>query len=489
MPTFTEKSAVEDYFVKRLQEKGWRFVPADELERESFEEPLLTNNLVRALKRLNAGIGGEEIKQVLNELKLKGAGMEGSKQVLNYYKFGVAVKFEKERVVKYVKLFDYENPQNNEFIMSRQARYHGREDIRTDVMLYVNGIPLVDIELKSPVSFSESWRDAYRQIKDYEKNVPELFKYVQIGIAAEQVAKYFPTVPWQEEVKIHEWREEGKDSIDSTIEMLSPATLLDIIKNFLFYRVEMGNETKVIARYMQYRAANKIVDRVLNHLEGKEEKNKGLIWHWQGSGKTFTMIFAANKLYHDERLENPTIFFIVDRIELEEQLYGEFASLDMPPEIINSIEELRRILRHDEGRGKRGIMLTLIHKFRPEEIDELRRELEELSQSKETIQNRKNVIAFVDEGHRTQYGSLAAEMKSVLKSAFFFAFTGTPISKRGRDTYLEFSYPPQENYFDKYFITDSIKDGFTVRIAYQPRLEREVHLKKEMLETFLEVEF
>lgn len=492
MPKFTEKSLVEDYILEKLMEKGWRFVPASELERESFSEPLLLNNLVRAIKRLNAdkGIGDEELKHVLNELKLKGSGNEGLKQILNYLKFGVPIKFEKERVVKYVRLFDFEELDNNEFIVSRQVIYHGRDDIRTDIMLYVNGIPLAEIECKNPASFSENWFDAYRQIKDYEKTVPELYKYVQIGIAAEQTAMYFPIVPWQEEVKANQWKEEEKDPIDSTIEMLSKDTLLDIIRNFMFFRVEMGNATKVIARYMQYRAARKIVNRVSANLKGEDEKNKGLIWHWQGSGKTLTMIFAAHKLYHMKSLENPSIFFIVDRIELEEQLYTEFNSLDIvKPEIIGSIDELRKVLKHDEGKGRRGIMITLIHKFRAEELSELQKELEELSKQKETILTRKNVVAFIDEGHRSQYGTMAGQMKSILKNAFFFSLTGTPISKKGKDTYLEFSYPPEEKYLDRYFITDSIHDGFTVKLVYQPRLEKEVHLKKDMLETFLEVEF
>lgn len=492
MPKFSEKSLVEDYILEKLIEKGWRYVPANELERESFSEPLLLNNLVRAIKRLNAdkGIGDEELKHALNELKLKGSGNEGLKQILNYLKFGVPIKFEKERVVKYVRLFDFENLENNEFIISRQVIYHGRDDVRTDIMLHINGIPLVEIECKNPASFSENWFDAYKQIKDYEKIVPELYKYVQIGIAAEQTAMYFPIVPWQEEIKVNQWKEEGKDSIDSVIEMLSKDTLLDIIRNFMFFRVEMGNATKVIARYMQYRAAKKIVNRASANLSGEGEKNKGLIWHWQGSGKTLTMIFAAHKLYHLKSLENPSIFFIVDRIELEEQLYTEFNSLDIvKPEIIGSIDELRKVLKHDEGKGKRGIMITLIHKFRAEELSELQNELEELSKQKETILTRKNVVAFIDEGHRSQYGTMAAQMKSILKKAFFFSLTGTPISKRGKDTYLEFSYPPEEKYLDRYFITDSIQDGFTVKLVYQPRLEKEVHLNKDMLETFLEVEF
>ena len=490
---FTELKLVEDDLVQKLEEKGWRFIPLDELGRDSYEEPLLIPNLIRALKRINSntGLGEEEVNRVLNELKLTVTGTEGAKRILNFYKFGVPVKFEKERVVKFVHLFDYESPDNNEFIVTRQVYYYGRDKIRTDIMLYINGIPLVDIECKNPVSISESWVTAFQQIKDYENIVPELYKYVQVGIAAESQARYFPIVPWQKEgeVKTHMWQEEGKDSIDSTIEMLSKGTLLDILRNFLFFRIERGEATKVITRYMQYRAAKRIVNRVIKNLKGQEEKNKGLVWHWQGSGKTLTMIFASNELYYMKELGNPTIFFIVDRIELEDQLYKEFYFLDIVrPEIIGSVGELKEVLGYDDYRGKRGAFITLIHKFRPEELDKLQEEIEDVSKHKETIMNRKNVITFADEGHRTQYGLLAAQMKAMLKNAFFFALTGTPISKRGKDTYLEFSYPPKEPYLDRYFITDSIRDGFTVKIVYQPRLEKDVHLKKDLLEAFLETE-
>ncbi|RKY95673.1 MAG: hypothetical protein DRQ03_08560, partial [Candidatus Hydrothermota bacterium] len=273
------------------------------------------------------------------------------------------------------------------------------------------------------------------------------------------------------------------------VEMLSPSVLLDILKNFLFFKEQYGNATKVIARYMQYRAANKIVNRVLKNLRGEEDKEKGLVWHWQGSGKTLTMIFAAHKLYYSKELSNPTIFFIVDRIDLQNQLSKEFNSLDMfKPEVIPSIYSLRESLAHDHYRGKRGVLITLIHKFSPEELNGLQKELEDLSQENETVMTRRNIVAFIDEGHRSQYGLLAAQMKTILKNAFFFAFTGTPIAKKGRDTYVEFSYPPEEPYLDRYFITDSIRDGFTVKIVYQPRLE-ELHLRKDLLEAFLELEF
>jgi len=492
MDKFTEKSLVEDYIVKKLEENGWRIVPADELEREGYAEPLLVPNFVRALEKINKkiGIGDEEITKVVNEIKLTGTGIEGAKRILNFYKFGVPVKFEIEKIVKYVQLFDYEDIKKNDFIVSRQVCYDGKERIRTDIILYVNGIPLVNIECKNPVSISESWFNAYRDIKAYEKIAPEPYKYVQIGMAAESQARYFPIVPWQDEIKTQEWRDEDKEPLDSILEMLFPSALLDIIRNFLFVRIERGESTKVIARYMQYRAANRMVDRVLKNLNGEDEKDKGLVWHWQGSGKTLTMIFAANKLYYMKDLGNPTIFFIVDRIELEDQLYKEFNFMDIvKPEIIGSIEELQEVLNYDDYRGKRGVFITLIHKFRKEELADISKELADISSRKETIMTRENIVAFVDEGHRTQYGLLRAQMKNILKNAFFFALTGTPISKKGRDTYCEFSYPPVEPYLDRYFITDSIKDGFTVKIVYQPRLEGEIHLKKDMLETFLETEF
>lgn len=489
---FTEKTVVEDYIIERFQEEGWKFIPSDELERENFEEPILTRNLIRAMREINKdlGIGDEEINKILNELKLTGSGHEGSKRILNFYKFGIPVKFEKDRVVKFVKLFNYDEIERNDFIVTRQANYKGRDNIRTDIMLYINGIPLVNIECKNPAEVGVNWYDAYKQIKDYEDKIPELYKYVQIGVAAESKSKYFPIVPWLDDVNISEWREDKKDSIDSTIEMLSGDKLLDIIKDFLFYRIEYGNPEKVITRYMQYRAANKMVGRVTRNFKGETERDKGLIWHWQGSGKTLTMIFAAHKLYYSKELENPSIFFIVDRLELEDQLYTEFYSLDIvEPEIIGSIEDLKEILSYDDFRGKRGIFIVLIHKFRPEELKDLQEKLESVSKKRETIMTRKNIIAFVDEGHRSQYGILASQMKAILKNTFFFALTGTPVSKpqHGRDTYREFGYPPDDLYLDRYFIVDSIRDGFTVKIVYQPRLEH-LHLKKDLLEAFLEIE-
>ena len=500
MPQKITEKSLEDYIIERLQEKGWKFVPAEELERESLEEPLLISDLVRAIKRINSNLPltDEDIKNALNQLKLKSCTVEGIKDILNFFRDGIPVKLEKTKIPEKIKLFDSFDLSKNEFIVTRQIWLQGKEKRRLDIALFVNGIPLVNIECKDPTNPRESWYDAYKQIVErYQRELPEFYKYAQIGIAVCEKAVYFPIVPWQGEKYIEwcEWKEPEKlieDSVDAVIEMLLPERLLDIIQNFILVRESGGIITKVVPRYMQYRAVNKIVDRVLKTLKGLDNKKKGLIWHWQGSGKTLTMIFAANKLYKSPELQNPTIFFIVDRDDLETQLSREYAALDITkPEIIGSIGDLKRILKHDEYKGKRGIFITLIHKFQSKELEDLQKELEKISEKRETILNRANVVCFIDEGHRTQYGLLAAQMKAILRNAFYFAFTGTPLAKKGRDTYLEFSEPSDEKrYLDKYFIDDSIKDGFTLKIVYQPRLEDEkgIKLDKKLLDAFLKSE-
>ncbi|MHA1696656.1 MAG: type I restriction endonuclease subunit R [Candidatus Helarchaeota archaeon] len=485
---FTEKSTVEDYIIENLIEKGWQFIPAEDLERENYQEPLLLKNFFRMVKSINNfALTESDLNRIYVELNSRSSGIEGIKTILRFLKQGIAIKLEKTKELKFVKIFDYENIDKNEFIVTKQIKIESSTDKRIpDILLFINGIPVVIIECKNTVDPSVSWVDAYKQIKSYERAIPELFKYVQFGIAAEVEARYFPIVPWQEDIHIYTWKHDVFDILDATLEMLIKDNLLNLIKNYIFIRAERGKTTKVITRYMQFRASNKIYDRVIYNLLGKEEKDTGLIWHWQGSGKTLTMIFACHKLYREELLENPTIFFIVDRIELEEQLYQEITALDLgfKPELISSIKDLKEILRHDGGRGKRGIFITLIHKFRKDELDDLERELKE-NKDEEVIIRRKNIVGFIDEGHRTQYGTLAAQMRRILKNGFFFAFTGTPIAKKGRDTYLVFSYPPEEKYLDKYFFLDSIKDGFTVPLRFQPRLEKDVHLDKENLEAFL----
>ncbi len=483
-----ERKIVEDYVIEKLKESGWNYIEPGKLNRLSLDEPLLILDLKRKILEINKDIklGEEDLNQVIRKLQSAYPDQNGHKEILNYFKFGVPVKIEKERIVKYIQLFDYKNLDSNEFIFTNQYQFMGKENIRLDVILFVNGIPLLNIECKNPYTGKTNYYDAYKQIKRYEELAPELYKYIQIGIGFAEKVKYFPIVPWIKDVDQSIWRWENLEDDEAIFVMLKPENLLDIIRNFLFLREFKGERKKVIARYMQFRAANKIYQRVIDNIKGKTEKNKGLIWHWQGSGKTLTMIFCAFKLYFEELLERPTIFFIVDRQDLERQFNDELNALDLGElkvEKIETINHLKEIIIHDEYRGKRGAFLTLIHKFNMDEyfiLDEIA--------DKEGINKRKNVICFLDEVHRTQYGILANKMKNILKSGFFFGFTGTPIFYSDRNTYKEFGYiyeKDKEWYLDKYFLDEAERDGFIVPVVYEKRKE-EVELKDVDLEWYLE---
>ena len=489
------EKGVEDYIVDVLVKRGWRYVDSSGLGRRSLDKPLLYSILRRKIRDFNPGVTEEDVSQAISILDNASDRPRGSRRIIEYLKFGVPVKLSSTRTSARLRLIDYDNPGRNEFIVSRQVVHVGRGEIRNDILLYVNGIPLVSIEVKSPTDPGVSWRDAFLQIKRYEQEVPELYKYVQIGVAVEAVARYFPIVPWArpESVPVYEWREEGLDSIDSVLEIIRPVRLLDILRFFLYFRMEEGRETKVLPRYMQYRAANKIVERVLARIRGESSVDRGLIWHWQGSGKTLTMIFAAMKLYW--LLENPMIFFVVDRVELQNQLYYEnLTKLDLGPEVkpklIDSIARLRQVLSYRDYRGEPGVFVVTVQKFLPQEFEELEMLLEALARSRPgTVMDRMDVVVLVDEAHRTQYGILAEQMMRLLRRANYFAFTGTPVPRKNplKNTFAKFS-PSNELYLDKYFILDSIRDGYTVKIAYQPG-PFDYRLDRRLLDEFLESEF
>lgn len=479
-----EKRLVEDYIGESLQNTGWKFVENENLKRESIRDVLLIDNFKEAILRINRGldIGEDEINKILNEILLLPSGQEGVRRFLFLLKYGIGIKFEKEKIVKHVNLIDYENIENNEFIFSRQVHFKGKDLIIPDIILFINGIPLIEIECKNPLFLRTGWEEGYYQIKNYERIFPELYKYIQIGISFAEKVRYFPIVPWQEDTYKYIWKKDDLKEDEAIFEFLSPYVITDILRNFLFMREEHGEVKKVICRYMQYRAVNKIFKRVIENLEGKETKNKGLIWHWQGSGKTLTMIFATHKLYFHPLLEKPTIFIIVDRRELEEQMKLELSALKLnfDFEEIDSVEKLKEVLSYDEFKGKRGVFLTLIHKFRPDEKflpDGI----------KNSVSQRKNIICFLDEVHRSQYGLLAGQMKNVLKNAFYFGFTGTPIAENERNTYTEFGYPlKDEGYLDKYFLDDSQTDGFTLPLVYTSKSEKDICLKEEYIKFFTE---
>jgi len=492
---YTEISTVERFIIKELKKLGWNYIkPKDMLNiRKSLEEPIVEELFKKAIKKINdVELTEADINFILLSLRTIPANIDGVKRFLiDILKNYIVIPLEKEGEERSIKLIDFENPENNDFIVTNQFKLEGlKAVIRPDIVLLVNGIPLVLIECKSPVREEVTWLDAYKDIKGYERDAPELFKYVQFSIATDGTKTYYFPNAYNEEGKDHlgQWKDPYPHKIEEFEEtlykdlkitlygLLTKENLLDIIQNYIFIRKEKQGLTKIMARYMQYRASNKIYKRVINTLKGRENKKFGLIWHWQGSGKTYTMAFTAWKLLQCPEAERPSIYVMVDRIELEEQIEKDFAFIQIPIEKIKSIKKLIEYLQWGEE-GKRGIFLVTIEKFRPKEFLKLKEEIEI---------ERENVVVLADEVHRTHYGKFSTMMRSILKNAFIFGFTGTPLSKRERNTFQKFC-PPGELYLDRYTMLDALNDGFTVPLSYQARLPQ-YHLKKEQLKQFIEFE-
>jgi len=493
---YTEKGAVEDFIIKELQRLGWKYIKPEEISlkrKENFEEPLVLEDLKNALKSVNSDVefSVADLDFIVISLRTIPSNIEGIRIFLDRFRNGLVVPLQKEEKEKVIKIMDLKNIENNEFIVTNQFKVEGSKGtIRADIVLLVNGIPLVLIECKNPTEEKVDWTDAYRQIKRYEDEAPELFKYAQFSIATDGMKTYYFPNGFNEESKdfLSVWKdpypykvEDFKDDIFKiTIHgLLSKPNLLDLIENFTFIRKERDKSTKIMTRYMQFRASNKIFQRVIRTLRTKENKKFGLIWHWQGSGKTYTMAFSAWKLFHCPEAERPSIFVMVDRRDLEEQVEKDFSFIEVPIEKVGSIKELTEILKWGRE-GKRGIFLVTVEKFSPKEFAQLEKEGEKIEIRRE------NVIVLADEVHRTQYGKFATLWRSIFKNAFVFGFTGTPLSKIERNTFQKFC-PEGELYLDRYSMLDALKDGFTVPLCYQARLP-DYHLKVEQLREFIKFE-
>ena len=496
---------LQEYIGKRLEELKWEVVEwgkGVKGERESVEEIFVKERLFRAIEKISdVTLTEDQRKDVLSRILLLPNTIEGVKNFLEFVKGGIPLKIrgDGEEQDRQIFLFDFENPEKNDFLAVEEFEFQENERTRRfDLCLFVNGIPLVDIETKNPFTEEEkgtTWYDAYTQILEYEEAVPSIYKYVQFCIASDgygtkHFANYYAKdysdslekekgiwksfYPFSEKevkpLKLFPY-------LDSTIYgMLSKGNLLDLIENFIFIKRYKDTYRKIIAWYTQFEATNLIVKRVL------EQKKLGLIWHWQGSGKTLTMAFASWKLLRNPKLEVPTVFIIVDRIDLQRQIVEEeFRPIGIEIEKIENTKGLVKILRWGgkEREGKRGIFISLIQKFSP-------KKLKKLHDAGKINLARESIVIFTDESHRSQYGILANVLRGIFKGASIFGFTGTPLTKPERNTFQRFS-PTGELYLHRYGMLNSINDGFTIPIRYEARLP-ELHLKDEEIAELAEYE-
>lgn len=447
---FAERPTIE-----HLKGIGYGFVtPADHASlREGENQVLFRPQLIEALMRIN-GIDRASAEAAYGEL----AAISDNETWLKVLRGDYARKVTGQETRQTLRVIDFLEPANNRFTVTHQLRVKAENTRKPDVVVYVNGVPLVVIEAKSPLNIKDKTGEAFEQIKQYEQGIPRLFFSNVFNIVTDGAlvlygatgsgSKYY--AEWRDP-----WPKVESDFPDTLAKglwcLLEPSRLLDLIAHYVVFEKTETGTIKKICRYQQFRAVNRIVERVI---EGKHRQ--GLIWHTQGSGKSLTMVFAALKLkthrtIQSQRLTNPNILVLTDRVDLHSQISGTFVACGLPnPTAIESIKDLHALIRS----GKDGhTALSTIFKFQG---------------SKEAIANSENWIVMVDEAHRTQEKDLGAYLRATLPNARFFGFTGTPVKKDDKNTYENFGVPG-EGYLDKYGIDDAVADGATVPIYYTGR--------------------
>ena len=460
---FTERETVQNPILKYAVDLKWQYLePNTTLDLRDGETGIFfLETFKEKLVQLNPWLTSENVEEIVRELLERTRyNIEGNQKVLNYCRGMIPVFSKKKNRELNVRLFDFENPKNNIFQVTDELSFdNGIAWNRFDIVFYINGLPVMLVETKNPEK-EEGINEAIEQIKRYHRESPEFMAYPLLFVASNlHDFVYGPT--WNiEERYLYHWRE-GENLEETAKTFFDFKRVLSFLEDYIIFWEESGEVKKIVLATHQIRAVEKIVNRVL---EGK--KRQGLIWHTQGSGKTLSMIVAAHKLRKAPSLENPTLLIVVDRTELEEQMSRNLSNYGFPAvEVAESKKKLQKLLASDY----RGLIVTLIHKFdrMPKKINE-----------------RKNIIVFVDEAHRTQEGDLAVYMRSALPNAFYFGFTGTPIDKTdiGKGTFLTFGKDDAPNgYLDKYSIADSLADGTTVPINYT-LAENKLLVPKDTLE-------
>ena len=485
-----EYNHAEEPARRLLEQLGWTYVPREVLasERGDEREALLKGRLRRALLRLNEWMTEEQAERAIFNLeRIEGTGMARNQAVHEYLTYGMplAVDSTRGRETRTVRFFDHPEGGLNEFVVTTQFRVRrsnergGPEDdgrmVIPDLVLFVNGIPLVVMEAKSP-SLMDVWKSqAVRQLRRYQEagpewrgsGAPELFHYNLMCVAHCGAAAVYATLgalenayfewksvlPYSEDELRQRFGVEPQGQAQLIVGLLSPSALLDVLRDYVIYEPERGRLVKKLPRYQQYRAVRSALKRILSG--GKPEERGGVVWHTQGSGKSLTMLWLATKVRREPRLANATIIVVTDRTQLDRQISETFKLCGFPaPEQASSTRDLRRLLTTGVGRT----VMTTIQKFE-EALTTTGGDLDVLNPSD-------NVIVMVDEAHRTQYGTLGARMSQALPNATLIGFTGTPIDKDFRRSTMRRFGP----LIDSYTIPQSVADGVTVPILYEARL-------------------
>ena len=464
-PLGTERRSVQNPIIKYATEVGWTYVTEEEaLQMRGGENRLLFSQLFMAqMQRLNPDFMTDKMAEdLIRRLERIPARIEGNQMVWEYLK-GLKTAFvPSEKRERNVRLLDSETIANNVFQVTDEFVFsNGSHTVRLDVVFLINGCPLLLVETKAAHKL-EGLNEAFKQVQRYHRQCPELLAMLQI-YSLTHLIKYYYSATWNLSSKfLLNWKDECCGNFEELVKaFFEPGRVIKMIQEFILFTRSDDELRKVVLRPHQMQAVAKIVQRAAD-----PSKQRGLIWHTQGSGKTYTMIVAAQQIMANQAFENPTVILLVDRNELESQLFGHISAVGIEhAEVALRKSHLRQLLRSD----RRGLIVSMIHKF---------------DGMPANINLRNNIFVLIDEAHRTTTGVLGNYLMGALPNASFIGFTGTPIDKTayGQGTFVKFGKDdPPHGYLDKYSIAESIEDGTTVPLHYA-LAPNELQVDRETLE-------
>lgn len=479
------ENTLEQVIIAELRKNGYEYFYGPDINRD-YHEVILRDYFVTAMFKINQGINAGMVEEAYKSIRNLGLlKLEDMNAAFHKYLIeGVPVNYRvnREQRTYTVKLIDFLNPEKNEFHVVNQYTIIEYKNKRPDVLIFVNGIPLVLFELKNITNEDATVENAYKQVKNYQMDIPSLFYYNAFSVISDGLDTRMGTIT-SDFTRYMVWKSENGEKLEEgglnyfsvLLNGVFPKVrLLDLIRNFIVFQNSKGKTIKIIAGYHQYFAVRKAVERTRNALE-EHSRKVGVVWHTQGSGKSLSMVFYTGCIVSNPEFNNPTIVVLTDRNDLDNQLFDTFCSsskllLRQTPKQAKSREHLKELLKVKAG----GIIFTTIQKF---------------EESSEVLSERSNIIFMADEAHRSQYGlegkldrdtgewkyGMAKYMRDSLPNATFIGFTGTPIDFDDRSTVEVFG-----EYIDVYDMTQAVEDGATVPIYYENRTAK-IKLNEELL--------
>lgn len=487
---------IEQILIQEFKDLGYSYVngadiaPDGTAKEREFDEVVLRARLEEAVRRINPNVPSEASEEAIKKVLRS----ESPSLIQNNYQFhkylieGVDVEYRNgDRIVgDKVWLVNYEDTTQNEYLVVNQLTIiENNINKRPDVILYVNGLPLVVIELKNAVDENATIQSAFNQLQTYKQAIPSLFHYNALLVASDGWEALYGAVTSPKQFFVP-WKSiDGKSVADVTIPqmevlakgMLNKQVLLDLTRNFILFHKNNEQIIKIVPRYHQYFAVNKAVETTKKATADTGDQRAGVVWHTQGSGKSLSMVFYVGKLV--QALSNPTLIVLTDRNDLDDQLFDTFSQstdlLRQTPVQAENRDDLKKKLAVTSG----GIVFTTIQKFLPEVIEKIdigEGKTKNIKGQFELLSDRRNIVVIADEAHRSQYDFMdgfAKHMRDALPNASFIGFTGTPIENTDKNTQAVFG-----DYVDIYDIQQAVEDGATVRIFYENRLAK-INLKDE----------